>query len=233
MSRAALPATAAWTHSGVQSGSTVAWFAAADGAPRAQLDGCLDVDLESSAVTRLAGVRRRIDQVDLEEVVPSVTTDLAEAARHLDGTADDLAAIGAGLRPAELDEGLPPALAALAHRSPVPVTLDLQLRVPIPTEVATAAYYVAAEALTNVAKHARATAVHLTACILREDGADVLVVTVTDDGTGGVSPKEGGGIIGLADRAAALGGVVTARGSPGGGTVVEARLPIRPGPSAT
>jgi signal transduction histidine kinase len=181
----------------------------------------------------LAALRRHITEVSLQELLPPVAAELAEAARHLDDAAGDLVAIASGLRPAELDQGLAPALAALAGRSPVRVTLDVQLDGGVPTEAATAAYYVAAEALANVAKHARATVVRLAACPVREDGADVLIVRVTDDGTGDVSVKEGGGLTGLADRAAALGGVVTARGSRGGGTVIEARLPIRPGSSAS
>jgi signal transduction histidine kinase len=183
--------------------------------------------------SRLADLRRRIADVGTEEVLPPVTAELAAATRHLDGAADDLASIAAGLRPAELDDGLAPALAALADRSPVRVTLELQLAGAVPTEVATAAYYVAAEALANVAKHARATFVRLATFTVLENSGDVLVVRVTDDGTGDVRSKEGGGILGLADRAAALGGVVTALGSRGGGTVVEARLPIRPASSAS
>jgi len=190
----------------------------------------LSQELARGLGSRLTHLRRRITTIDPERVVPSVSAELAEAARHLDGAADDLVAIAAGLRPAELEEGLPPALTALADRSPVPVVLDLRSTCAVPTEVATAAYYVAAEALANVAKHARATVVHLATRTVREDGGDVLVVRVADDGTGDVSAKDGGGIIGLADRAAALGGVATVRGSRGEGTLVEARIPIRPGP---
>jgi signal transduction histidine kinase len=88
--------------------------------------------------------------------------------------------------------------------------------------VAAAAYFVAAEALANVAKYADASAVELAA----EADGDRLRVEITDDGRGGADPTAGSGLRGLADRAAALGGRLDVRSPAGGGTVVVARLPL-------
>jgi signal transduction histidine kinase len=171
---------------------------------------------------RLAALRRRIAETAPDVADDAAADDLAEAAQHLAVTAEDLDALLSGLRPAELDQGLASALTALADRSPVPVALDLRHTGAVAAEVEAAAYYVAAEALANVAKHARATSVRLET---RTENGDVLAIRVCDDGTGDVDPARGSGITGLLDRAAALGGRVSVTGNPGAGTVVEARLP--------
>jgi signal transduction histidine kinase len=153
----------------------------------------------------------------------------ADAVSALAGGADEALAVvedvrelARGIHPAILSEaGLASGLRALADRSPVPVEVDARLdREPPPTTAATA-YFVASEALANVAKHAAAT----TAWIRASDGDGVLQVTVEDDGRGGVDPA-GSGLRGLQDRVSALGGTFTAASRPDGGTVVAASIPL-------
>ena len=89
------------------------------------------------------------------------------------------------------------------------------------TAIEAAAYYIASEALTNVAKHAHASVVQL---IVSNDNA-VLTLEVRDDGVGGVDASRGSGILGLTDRAEALGGTISVTSPPRGGTTVTVRLP--------
>lgn len=118
------------------------------------------------------------------------------------------------------DRGLDAAISALAARSPVPVEVKVDTeRLPGPVE--SIAYFVVAEALTNVAKHAHATEV--TVRISRE--GERLVVEVRDNGAGGATVTPGGGLAGLADRVAGIDGHLTVESPPGGPTVVRAELP--------
>src|SRR5882757_8527861 len=122
---------------------------------------------------------------------------LAELADELASATDDLRVLSRGIHPAVLSEGgLPPALAALARRSAVPVELDLDVPARLPEQVEVAAYYVVSEALTNVAKHARASLAHVELRV----SAEGLHLSVRDDGVGGASPGPGSGLIGLIDR---------------------------------
>jgi signal transduction histidine kinase len=125
-----------------------------------------------------------------------------------------------------LDQGLEPALDALALRSAVPtaVTFDPGPRLPEPAEFA--AYFVASEALANVAKYAHATAA--TVGVTR--GAAAVVVEIADDGIGGADPGSGTGLRGLADRIEALHGRFRVSSPPDGGTIVTAEIPLNPGP---
>ena len=97
--------------------------------------------------------------------------------------------------------------------------MRLDERLPAPVEAA--AYYIASEALTNVAKHARANVVELIAA--HDDG--VLTLEVRDDGVGGVDAGRGSGILGLTDRVEALGGTIAIVSPPRGGTTLSVRLP--------
>lgn len=147
---------------------------------------------------------------------------LAEAAAELDGALRDLRELARGLHPAILTEvGLDGALEALAERSAVPVRLRLDLPAPTPEPVAVGAYYVVAEALANVAKHAGATAV--TVRLTHE--RDVLVVEVADDGRGGAHAATGSGLQGLGDRVDALDGRMRIASPAGGGTILTVELP--------
>jgi signal transduction histidine kinase len=98
----------------------------------------------------------------------------------------------------------------------------VQLDERLPERVEAAAYYIASEALTNVAKHAHANVVHLIAS--NDDG--VLTLEVGDDGIGGVDAGRGSGILGLTDRAEALGGTISITSPPHVGTTLSVRLPL-------
>jgi signal transduction histidine kinase len=133
-----------------------------------------------------------------------------------------------GLHPAVLnDRGLNAALSGLAARAPLPVRLRVDAPRPASPSIEAVAYFIVSEALTNVAKHAQATAAEVTVTRV----GDVLRITVTDDGSGGAVPAErdggaaGTGLRGLAQRAAAVDGTLTIDSPPGGPTVITAELP--------
>jgi PAS domain S-box-containing protein len=155
---------------------------------------------------------------------PKTATDiLHEASNELAEALKELRELARGLHPAVLtDRGLGPALEALAERSTMPVELRVELDGRLPTGVEVAIFYVVAEALTNVAKYAGATAalVHVQA----EPGS--VSVVVADDGMGGADPSDGTGLRGLVDRVAALDGRLEVESPPGGGTRILATLPL-------
>jgi signal transduction histidine kinase len=127
-----------------------------------------------------------------------------------------------GFRPAVLDDrGLDAALSAIVARVPVPVSLHVDVAERPPSAVESAAYFIVAEALTNVAKHAAAT--RATVTIARR--ADRLVIEVTDDGRGGADVEGGSGLRGLAERARALGGWLQVLSPTGGPTTLLVELP--------
>ncbi|WP_119728393.1 sensor histidine kinase [Thermomonospora amylolytica] len=119
------------------------------------------------------------------------------------------------------DRGLDGALAALAARSSVPVHVELADLGTLPAAVEAVAYYVIAEALTNVTKHAAATR----AALRVERTGDVLSIEVTDDGRGGADEARGTGITGMRRRVAALDGAVRLDSPPGGPTTLAVRVP--------
>jgi signal transduction histidine kinase len=120
------------------------------------------------------------------------------------------------------DRGLPAALEALAARAPVPVEITGGLDERLPGPVEAAAYYVVAEALTNVAKYSGASAVEVRA--ERQNGR--VIVEVADDGIGGADPARGSGLRGLADRVEALDGALEVESPAGAGTTVRAVIPL-------
>jgi signal transduction histidine kinase len=147
----------------------------------------------------------------------------SHAAKGLAETVADLQEISRGIHPAILSKGgLEPAIKTLARRSPVAVELDLQVGHRLPPQVEVAAYYLVSEALTNVAKYAHASMVHVDV----HAGDRVVELSVRDDGIGGADPSRGSGLIGLRDRVEALGGTMTVAGAHGSGTAVVARIPI-------
>jgi PAS domain S-box-containing protein len=146
---------------------------------------------------------------------------LDQAARELDAGLQELREIARGLHPAILtDRGLREALEALAARLPVPVEISTPSE-RLPADLEATVYYIASEALTNVARHAEAD--HATVTIQRD--GDTVRCEVRDDGRGGADISGGTGILGLRDRAEAAGGKLTLTSPPNRGTTVTATLP--------
>jgi len=182
----------------------------------------IERDLHDGAQQRLVGVA-----LSLRLVARSAEPGTAAA---IDGCIEDLLTalaelreLARGLHPAVLTErGLLPALQMLAARSPVPVVLDADLDGRLPPTHEAALYFVAAEALTNVAKYADASAAEVT-----PHGDNRWVeIAVADDGVGGARTEAGSGLRGLCDRVEALGGRLTLASAPGAGTTVRARVPV-------
>ncbi len=127
-----------------------------------------------------------------------------------------------GIHPAVLtDRGLDAALSSLAARCPVPVTVQVSLDERPPTPVESAAYFIVAESLTNIAKHSDAK--HARVNVNRDDRT--LRVEITDDGKGGAQTEPGGGLAGLADRVRSLEGTFRVASPVGGPTTILAELP--------
>jgi GAF domain-containing protein len=153
---------------------------------------------------------------ELMQCLDGVAADLADAL-------EELREIARGLHPAVLaDGGLRPALKALARRSAVPVDLHIQVAGRLPELVEIAAYYVVCEALTNTAKHAHATVADVEVAL----GDEGLHVRVRDDGRGGAHFGHGSGLVGLKDRAEALGGRIWLHSPPDAGTDLQITLPL-------
>jgi signal transduction histidine kinase len=154
-----------------------------------------------------------------------IRAQLANAARSLAAATEDLQRISRGIHPAILSEGgLGPALKVLARRSAIPVELDVRTDRRLPQAVEVAAYYVVSEALTNAAKHARASTVHVDVT-----ARDALVeLSIRDDGVGGADAGRGSGLIGLTDRVEAVGGELEIESPAGSGTSLRVRIPIEP-----
>ena len=189
----------------------------------------IERNLHDGAQQRLVSLALdvRAAQAAAQPTTGGVAQQLDDVAAGLDGVLEDLREIARGLHPAILaDGGLPPALKALARRSAVPAHLDTQVGRRLPEPVETAAYYTIAEALTNIAKHAHATTADIK--VTERDG--VLRARVHDDGRGGADFGRGSGLVGLRDRAEALGGHLRMDSPPGAGTALEITLPLD-GPS--
>jgi PAS domain S-box-containing protein len=141
----------------------------------------------------------------------------------LTAVSTEIQEISRGIHPAILSNGgLGPALRALARRSTVPAALHVSVDRRLPDSAEVAAYYTVAEALTNAAKHARASQVNVRVEICSED----LHLTIRDDGIGGADTARGSGLIGLVDRVEACGGTLRIVSKPGAGTSLDARIPI-------
>ncbi|MEV6306195.1 sensor histidine kinase [Actinoplanes sp. NPDC051861] len=148
---------------------------------------------------------------------------VAEALSQTRETLDELRALSRGIAPPILvDRGLRAALTALAGRCTVPVDLDAPPLERMDPAVESTAYFVVAEALTNVAKHSHATEVQVSVQRI----ATGLLVSVADDGVGGASLAKGHGLAGLDDRVRAAGGVLAVESPEGEGTRLTAALPI-------
>jgi PAS domain S-box-containing protein len=142
---------------------------------------------------------------------------------ELEAALDELRELARGIHPAVLtDRGLPDALEMLAVRSTVPVEVEEAPRERLSPHVEAAVYYVVAEALTNVAKYARARVASVR--VFQEDGQ--LVAEIEDDGVGGADASSGSGLRGLSDRVEALDGELAVESPRGGPTILRARIPL-------
>jgi signal transduction histidine kinase len=187
----------------------------------------IERDLHDGAQQRLVslGLELRAAQVRVPPQLGELEHALSCIAEELASVSDQLREIAHGLHPAILSEGgLEPALRALRRRSAVPVELALRTgrRLPEPIEVAT--YYVVCEGLTNAAKHAQASVVHVE--LDTEDAT--LRLEIRDDGIGGADPGKGSGLLGLSDRIETLGGTLDITSPAGKGTTLLIEIPLGP-----
>jgi signal transduction histidine kinase len=186
----------------------------------------LERNLHDGAQARLVGVllllghtRRKVDTDPTDSEIPGL---LDRALDELKTSLAELRELARGIHPTLLtDQGLEPALRALVDRVPVPVTLDADKGERLPGHVEIAAYFVVAEALTNVAKYAQAT--EAAVAVRRVNGQ--VTVDVTDDGIGGADVAQGSGLRGLTDRVAALDGTLSVDSPAGGGTRLHVEIP--------
>ena len=179
-------------------------------------------DLHDGAQQRIVslGLQLRALEASQEgatrEGIDRAVNDLMEVHEHLQE-------ISRGIHPAILSRGgLGPAIKTLARRSAVPVVLNADVDRRLPESIEVAAYYVVAEALTNTAKHAQASEIHLHAS---SDDTD-LRMTISDDGVGGATTGGGSGLIGLKDRVEAVSGRLEIDSPAGAGTTLRVTIPL-------
>ena len=179
-------------------------------------DGAQQRLVSVSLSLRVATAKLPAAPEDALAVIRTATEELALAI-------DELRELARGLHPSTLtDQGLGPALELLAKRAPFEVKVANRLDERLPAPVEAAAYYVAAESLTNIAKYAQASSVHVR--VGRQ--GELACVEVMDDGVGGANVCGGSGLRGLADRVEALDGSFGVESPAGGGTRVWAKLPV-------
>jgi PAS domain S-box-containing protein len=184
----------------------------------------IERDLHDGAQQQLISVAMTLDTAgrQIEENPVAARELLAEATSELRQATVELRELARGIHPAVLTEGgLDPALRGLASRSPVPASIRAVPEARFPSPVEAAAYFVVAEGLTNVARHAK-TASRVDVEVSEADG--VLVVEVRDDGDGGAT-VDGSGLRGLSDRVTALDGELRVVSPSGGGTELRAVIP--------
>ncbi|MDT4890988.1 MAG: hypothetical protein QOE97_23 [Pseudonocardiales bacterium] len=184
----------------------------------------IERDLHDGIQQRLVslGLELRTARAEVPPQLGQLGGALAHVAEGLDIVFDELREISRGIHPAILSQGgLTPALNALRRRSAVPVELDLHAERRLPEPVEVAAYYVVSEALTNAAKHAHASVVHVE--LATDNGVRL---TIRDDGIGGADLSHGSGLVGLRDRIEALGGTLQITSPVGNGTTLLIEVPL-------
>jgi PAS domain S-box-containing protein len=185
----------------------------------------IERDLHDRAQQRLVsmGLELRAARATVPPQLGELEEQLSRVAEGLASVFEELREISRGIHPAVLSEdGLGPALRALARRSALPVELDLRTEQRLPEHVEVAAYYVVSEALTNAAKHSHASVVH----VELEAPNAVARLAIRDDGIGGADPGKGSGLVGLTDRIEALGGRFQVRSPAGNGTTLLIEIPV-------
>jgi PAS domain S-box-containing protein len=200
--------------------SRVRIVAAADDARRR-----FERDLHDGAQQRLValGIELRALEACPPVEARALQQQISKIVDGLAAVSKEVQEISRGIHPAILSNGgLGPALKALARRSTIPTELHVSVDRRLPDSAEVAAYYIVAEALTNAAKHARASQVTVRVEIRSED----LHLAIRDDGIGGAEVAKGSGLIGLVDRVEACGGTLRIVSEPGAGTSLDARIPI-------
>jgi signal transduction histidine kinase len=184
----------------------------------------IERDLHDGAQQRLVSLALSLRVLESSlEPNSAASRELAAARDELDAALEELRELARGIHPSILtDRGLEAALAGVAGRSTVPVELDLDGCGKLPLSVQTTAYFVVAEALTNASKHADCDRIEVRVAV--DEGH--AIVEVRDDGSGGVDPRRGSGLSGLADRVSALDGTLELDSPAGAGTTIHARLPV-------
>jgi signal transduction histidine kinase len=181
----------------------------------------LERDLHDGAQQRLVALSLKLAlaQIGAE---PAAAAALAGAQHDLESALAELREFARGVHPSILrEDGLDAAVQTLARHAPIPVSVSAGTEGRLPDRVELAAYFFVSEALTNIAKHARASSASVST--LAHDGA--LTVIVADDGVGGATFGNGSGLAGLVDRLAALNGELDIESVPGLGTTLTARIP--------
>jgi signal transduction histidine kinase len=183
----------------------------------------LERDLHDGAQQRLVGLSMRLGLLEAQlGADPAAGKAIAEVKEEVATSLSELRDIARGLYPAVLSgHGLEVALESVAAQAPVPVRLEVAPDGRLPEPVEVAVYYVVCESLTNVGRHASASAASVT--VGRSGGT--VVAEIADDGRGGADTARGSGLRGLADRVEALGGTLRVWSPAGGGTRVRAELP--------
>jgi signal transduction histidine kinase len=182
-------------------------------------------NLHDGVQQRLVSLALRVRRIErrLPGEQSELKAALSETVQELNEATDEVREIAQGIHPAILTQGgLAPALRTLALRSSVPVEVVVEREERLPEPVEVAAYYVAAEALTNAVKHAAASRARVT--LERQDG--LVRLSVSDNGVGGADPTTGSGLTGIRDRVEALGGSLAVRSPLGQGTVLDVALPL-------
>jgi signal transduction histidine kinase len=186
----------------------------------------IERDLHDGVQARLVALamdlgmaRQRIEAGEQSQAAAGL---IAEAHEEAIRAMNDLRDLARGVHPAVLTErGLDAALSALIARSPVPVAVNVSLPDRPPAAVEAIAYFVIAEALTNIVKHSKAS--HATVAV--QQAGNVIIVEVTDDGVGGAHASHGGGLAGLLERLQGIDGQLIVSSPHGGPTVIRAELP--------
>src|SRR3954469_1847618 len=182
----------------------------------------LERNLHDGAQQRLVSVALQLRMLERRvRSDPELAEAIKAAGDELSRSLDELRELARGIHPAVLNHGLNAALNSLASRASVPTAVSFQSPERLPEQVELAAYFVACEALANVAKYARASAASVR--VSRRNG--MAAIEIADDGVGGADETAGTGLQGLADRVAALDGTLRILSPLGAGTVVTAELP--------
>ena len=185
----------------------------------------LERDLHDGAQQRLVALalQTRLAEDSVPPGMQALKEQLGDIVSALAGVSADLREISRGIHPAILSKGgLAPALKTLARRSAVPVTIDLEIDRRLPDPVEVGAYYVVSEALTNAAKHSRASEV----AVSGQTKDHTLSLSIQDDGIGGADVGKGSGLLGLKDRIEALGGRIRVMSPVGSGTSLDVTIPL-------